>query len=556
MKRFYRKSTSSVRQLFLLFFFISFGFAAANAQTSTAEHFTTVWEGENGQNHMNFVVISAILDDLPLGAGDEIAVLSGSFCVGASTLQQAINSSVSSTFVSIKASESDGSNNGFIVNDTILFKIWDSKNQKELLAKAVKYRNDLSSWLTDGKFATGATAVVEIVGYTEYTQTIQLLKGTNFFSANVVPSNSNMGIVLKSLYDQGALIKVLDEAGNSFEYLNGAWINKIGSIAQTEGYSISVNVNTQFQITGKPVVLPLDIPLKKGWNFISYPRTDVANAMSVVQVLIDQKKLLKVQDEKGYTIEKVKGVWKNSIGNFIPGKGYKINMSSDAALTIQKSYTKSAVSVAEPEKTQFFDSNFTGNGSDHMNINWAWLAESGFSVGDELAAFDGNKCVGSLKLIADHFSKDLASLVVTSTDEINDIGFTSGNQIQIYRWNALTGNLSAVLPEILEGELKYEEYASILIKANKLATSVKDIHTSVDVEVFPNPASTRFTVRFQQLPEDGSTIEITDITGRKITGRKIDRILEEFNIGKQSPGTYLVKSILGSEIIIKKLIIN
>jgi len=59
--------------------------------------------------------------------------------------------------------------------------------------------------------------------------------------------------------------------------------------------------------------------------------------MTIVQPLIDQNKLVKVQDELGRSIENLKryGGWKNSIGNFIPGKAYKIYVNSACVLTIK-----------------------------------------------------------------------------------------------------------------------------------------------------------------------------------------------------------------------------
>ena len=98
-------------------------------------HFKTVWEGLNGLNHMNINVVSATLEDVPLSVDDEIAVFSGSKCVGTTKLTQSIVSSDNTTFLSILASQDDGSGNGFSDNDTIVFKIWDSKNPKRIASK-------------------------------------------------------------------------------------------------------------------------------------------------------------------------------------------------------------------------------------------------------------------------------------------------------------------------------------------------------------------------------------------------------------------------------------
>jgi hypothetical protein len=77
--------------------------------------------------------------------------------------------------------------------------------------------------------------------------------------------------------------------------------------------------------------------LKTGWNFISIPQIVAVDAMKIIQPLIDQKKLIKVVDELGNTIEASRktGVWVNNIKTFYPGKSYKINLSSSSFITFQ-----------------------------------------------------------------------------------------------------------------------------------------------------------------------------------------------------------------------------
>lgn len=324
----------SVCILMVMVLMASKSFAGIGATT----HFTTVWEGENGQDHMNFMVVSAIFEDVALLVNDEIAVFSGSKCVGATKLTSSINPADNTSFLKISASRDDGSNNGFIENDTIIFKIWDNLNQKEIVAKSVTYRNDISTWVATGKFSSGATSVVEIVSYNEFTQTVSFIRGNNMFSTYLTPKNQNAALVMKALCDGGYLSKMTDETGKAFSLTkNVGWVNNIGSMENTEGYLLSINSNCTFQLTGRMIKLPLAIPLKSGWNYISFPKTVSVNAMTIVQQLIDQNKLIKVQEEAGNSIENLKrlGGWKNGIGNFLPGKSYKVNVNADAILTIQ-----------------------------------------------------------------------------------------------------------------------------------------------------------------------------------------------------------------------------
>lgn len=540
-----------------------------NLPTKQAEivpsHFIPVWQGENGLNHMNIMVVSAILEDLPLQANDEIAVFSGSKCVGASKLAKAINTSDNTSFLTISASQNDGTNNGFTDNDTIVFKLWDNVNQREMAVISAVYRNDISGWMTNGKFSPGTTSVVELVSYVQYKQTINLVKGYNLMSTYLVAQNPDAKVVTQSLKASGSLVKLQDETGNSLENWGtfGGWINNVGNIQKTEGYKIKVVDNCSLEVTGRPIALPLDIPLKNGWNIISFPRTDIIDAMQIIQPLITQNKLVKVQDELGNSIENwgIYGGWKNGIGNFVPGKAYKVKMSSDATLTIQENYTKSAVIMAQVEKTVHFTTGFESNGTDHMNINVVGLQQSGFSAGDEIAAFDGKICVGTIKLSESHLASGSVSLVApfASTESQIIDGFKEGNSIQLVSWNKENNTEKVLATDIIEGKAIYVKNSSVLLALKSVATSSSLASLSpenLQIKVFPNPSQGRVTVQFNEVPVAGSKIEITDVSGRKIVSRIISTTSEEFNLSNQAPGLYFVKTIINSKEDIKKLIVN
>jgi hypothetical protein len=392
------------------------------------------------------------------------------------------------------------------------------------------------------------------------TQTIELKKGYNMISTYVVATDPVVSVVTQPIVESGNLIKIQDESGNSYENWGsfGGWINNLGSIQKTEGYKIKVAENCTLQITGLPVALPLDIPLNSGWNIISFPKTDAMDAMVIIQSLIDQNKLVKVQDEAGNSIEDwgIYGGWKNGIGNFVPGKAYRVKMNAPAVLTILESYPKSATLPVYAEKTSYFNSQFEGNGVDHMNINLVGLREAGLTVGDELGAFDGDICVGTLKITSSNLTS--ASLVASSStsSQLKD-GFKDGTAIQIYAWNQMTGKESKVDLTSIKGSMNYLKNGSTLVKMKSLSTSVSLMNSGeLQTEVYPNPSQGKFTVRFSALPEAGSKIEILDISGRKVASRLITGISEELNLYGQAAGLYLVKSILGTSETIQKLVIQ
>ena len=180
------------------------------------------------------------------------------------------------------------------------------------------------------------------------TQSIDLKSGWNIISVYLNPDNLDMKTIFRTLISDGSLVKVQDEAGNSLEDFGvfGGWTNNIGNISPTKGYKVKVSRDCQVNICGIPLSLPLEIPLKAGWNIIGYPRNSIMNGQEIVQQLMNRNTLIKVQDENGNAIENfgIFGGWSNNIGNFKPGEGYKIKVTSEEILTIQEDITGKLIS--------------------------------------------------------------------------------------------------------------------------------------------------------------------------------------------------------------------
>jgi parallel beta-helix repeat protein len=393
------------------------------------------------------------------------------------------------------------------------------------------------------------------------TQTIQLKKGNNMISTYLQATNPDVSAVTQPIRDSGNLIKMQNESGSSYENwgILGGWINNLGSLQNTEGYKIMVANDCALQITGNQIALPLNISLNVGWNIISFPRADILDAQMIIQSLIDQSTLVKVQDEIGNSIEDwgIYGGWKNGIGNFLPGKAYRVKVNKSATLTIQDIYPKSVAIPFYTELPEHFQSVTEGNGSDHMNINLVGLNQSGLSAGDELAAFDGNLCVGTLKITEQHLIDGTASLVAScSTNNLQKDGFDEGSSIQVRIWNHVSGIESGIQLSFLQGSKTYSKSATMLGKMPNLTTSISNFEDEAQIEVYPNPSQGKFTVRFSEIPESGSRIDILDLSGRKVASQLINGISEEFDLLGQAAGMYLVKSIIGSVEKINKLVIQ
>lgn len=99
--------------------------------------------------------------------------------------------------------------------------------------------------------------------------------------------------------------------------------------------------------------------------------------------------------------------------------------------------------------------------------------------------------------------------------------------------------------------------ASTLKSASLIDGNLEDASDEImNVDIYPNPSSGNFTVRFSGLPNNESYIDIIDITGKKIASRQVSSTLEVFDLNNQRSGVYLVRAIQGKHETIQKLIIN
>ena len=379
--------------------------------------------------------------------------------------------------------------------------------------------------VNDGKINSAVSEVTitvkDLTGLS--TQSIQLTAGWNIFSANVIPANPDMLAIFQSLINAGKLKKVMDEAGNAMEdwgVFGGGWHNGIGNLTINKGYKVNLKEPAILDLQGIPASLPMDINLTAGWNIISFPNTVPQDAMKIFQPLIDAGKLKKVMDEAGFALENygVFGGWTNNIGNLLPNKGYKVNVLANATLTIPANGSKQAVIHNELLASEHFMKVFSGNGTDHMNINLVDLAKGGFKIGDELGIFDGNLCVGAAQIGPDQLTIDQISIPASCNDGLEPEcnGFMSGNRliIRLFRNN----QEYLLTPELLfNSKSIFIKDESMFARVNtELATSLIDLASTFSVNCYPNPFSNQLTIEIDIPINQNLDVKIYDVSGRLI----------------------------------------
>ncbi len=90
-------------------------------------------------------------------------------------------------------------------------------------------------------------------------------------------------------------------------------------------------------LTGSNIQNEQSVPLTNGWNIFSLAVTpDDVSMMSILQPLISEGSLVKVQDETGAAIEQIPGLgtWIDNIHNWSNTEGYKIRVNTSTTLTV------------------------------------------------------------------------------------------------------------------------------------------------------------------------------------------------------------------------------
>jgi parallel beta-helix repeat protein len=430
----------------------------------------------------------------------------------------------------------------------------------------------LYAWAKDaaGNVSVGKSAQVAVVLPVEVeipetnipeeqlnTQSILLRKGWNIFSTYIEPINESMDSVMEMLQVNDNLSIVQDKVCNTYEKspITQNWINNIGNLQNAEGYMIKVQSDCSLEVSGKQIQLPFNIQIKRGWNIISFPVDGSIDAMKVVQPLIDAGVLYKIQDERGYSIENWRNLgWRNSIGNFNAGEGYILQANKNGVLTINELSPKSGLNFVERSETSYFKVCYEGNGINHMNINLVELNETNLHVGDEIAAFDGEICVGAIKLTEFDLANNAVGMAVSASELNETIGFTEGNPIVLKVWTNENGQESIFQPEVIEGDMIFNKQASVFVTLNSQSTIASDMFDNLKIDMYPNPANSFVTIRFSALPAEGTKIKLLDVLGNEIRTQVVQNTQETFNIQDLPVGMYVLKTESYNNQRIQKLI--
>jgi len=333
---------------------------------------------------------------------------------------------------------------------------------------------------------------------------IELESGWNIVSFDLMPEYPNLINVLNPLIQSGNLYKCIDKDRNEMFFNPGiGWVNDIGDISLSKGYLINVKRDTSLLIRGVPVEFPYTIELEEGWNLISYPLHSPRPAMSVLNSLLINNKLYKVINESGDLIQNISGIgWINSIGNFIPGEGYFVNVLEDIDLIITENGSLISSEINMDKQNPGYKTlnpldiqHLSNNPFMPMNILLKLNSFNDFTPqeGDIFLAVDNNKYLGMIE-VSDN---DTLINLTARASEGDSIGFSEGNTVRLQYLSIADNNIYNLFPEeIFLGEMKYHELGSLYASYSKVSLSADNRKFNPVLNLYPNPVKQEIFISF------------------------------------------------------------
>lgn len=409
------------------------------------------------------------------------------------------------------------------------------------------------NWTLEGTIvsidATFSFTVTEPALYSanfEYVHSQSLANGWNWWSTYIeLTGDESLTMLENSLGNNADQIKSWSDGYvNRIEYYGYVfWSGSLSSIYNDEMYMINANQACVSEITGNAVSLEdVQITLNPGWNWIGFPclqNLSVSNALTQ----FDPQPNDMIKGRNGYASYITYGsysFWSGSLNTLVSGQGYKYYSNSNTSKTVTYNTERENITHRTPNPENGYYTTKSEKYAHNMTVTAVIDLEGKElrSENYEIAAFVGNECRGSAKLMyVEPLDRYLAFLLVFGEKEesvsfvLTDGKGENWSEIQItYNNDGMVGTVSK--PFVLD-------FGSHVMN---------DVTTQVNV--YPNPSNGVFDIK----GKDMRKIEILDSNGHIILSKETENDHIVINLNKESRGIYLLRVITDNGIKPIKLI--
>jgi hypothetical protein len=404
--------------------------------------------------------------------------------------------------------------------------------------------------LNDVEVSTNPTisfTVAEAASYVahfQYVHNRSLVEGWNWWSTFIEQEGINgLEMLENSLGASGIRIQGKNASVDRIEYEgNVYWYGSLNSINNEQMYKIRTNSVCSATVVGDAADLDdHPITINSGWNWIGFPSSQSLSVETAMSGFSPETNDV-IKGRGGSTTYLSTGeynLWYGTLTTLEPGQGYmyKSNSSSSKTLTFQSGRSGEAKAVAESSLFEPMVDNYANNMliTAVVEINDEELRSDDF----ELAAFVGNECRGSVRLMyVEPLDRYVAFLLVFGDTE-EPIGFVlSDGQTECYSQESTTYTSDGLVGSLTD---------PTTLHFGTLGTNDQQLQ---HVSVYPNPSNDVFNIEGSGIRR----IEVANVYGQVVVAKEMKGDRMQINLNDCANGTYLLRIVTNNEIVTSKLI--
>lgn len=431
-------------------------------------------------------------------------------------------------------------NNGFME-----WMYWDDSEQAEL--ECAWRVTEGSQLLIDGN-----SSVVDIVAPAPDQQTIHLIENHwHFISLSLHPITIDTWELFMPLEE---IVTIIKNSTGQFQVYEFGFSN-LSPFTPLEGYQLYSNEEFDFTVDGLRLDAQFPIPLREGWNIVSYLPDYELDSQIAFESIIDW--LVIAKDEDGRFMAPAFNFY--ALGILLPGRAYQLKVSQDCELIYpeEEGFVLSRDAFRETEHYIL-----SGNSRQNMSVlitglEFTQLGDENYS--GELGAFTPSGVLCGSTVIE---GPGNCGLAVWGSDHEHSgfVGAESGDLIEFRYIDYQTKIEFGLAPTNDNDNIVYtpDGFVVLGLKAPGHTTLIP---TEVSMSaVSPNPFNQKGTVTISLKGSEDIQLSLYDLQGRSVLNLHSGSLSagnHQFTINSQDlvSGLYLVKLSAGNQNLSQRVVV-
>ena len=426
-------------------------------------------------------------------------------------------------------------------NDMISFRLYDHQLQQELLLSP-------PADVTFNTNGYGSLTNPYVLNFTStITHTQALNSGWNWWSTYIeLNNNDGLSQLENSIGSAGILIKSRNSGYvEAYEY-NGEtnWYGTLSSISNEQMYKIRTNAECNAIVEGW-LANPADHPItiNNGWNWIGFPCNQNVGVDEAMSGFTPENNDI-IKSRNGYSTYYSDGnynMWYGTLNTLESGKGYmyRSNSATQKTLVFATGRGDGYEDNITPESNTFRPAD--GDFADNMTLT-AVVEMDGEELRSEdyeLAAFVGNECRGSVRLMyVEPVDRYIAFLTIFGEQD-EELYFQLTDGVA----GSLASDQMAFAADGIVGTLDNPfvmHFGTLDVDESALA----------NVKVYPNPSEGIFNIEGQNIRK----VEVFNAFGQSVYSEETRNGFMKLDLTNRAAGIYLIRIVTNEGIMNHQII--